>query len=77
MKELQEELTQDQILLRAAYQILEKQNNTSYVLNVLEQTSVWDGVTCDGGCLLEEIGNYLDSKHVDADYVPEIAEGES
>ena len=77
MKKLQKDLTQEQVLLRAAYQIIEKQHESYSVLNVLEQTSVWDGVTCDGHCLLEEIGNYLDSVKVSADYVPDIAEGEA
>ncbi len=72
MKQLEKDLTTNQKLLRAAYQILEKQNNTGFTY----QTSVWDGVTCDHYCLLEEIGNYLDEKNVDADYVPEVAEGE-
>ncbi len=72
MKQLEEDLTINQKLLRAACQILEKQDNTGYTY----QTSVWDGVTCDNHCLLEEIGNYLDEKGVDADYVPERSEGE-
>jgi hypothetical protein len=47
-------------LLKATYDILTKQNESPYVLNVLEQTSIWDGVECDGYCLMEDIETYLD-----------------
>lgn len=68
MKQLQESLTREQILLRAAAQILDKQNGSSYVLDVLSQTTVWDGATCDGYCLLEEIQDLLDMSDVDWRY---------
>jgi hypothetical protein len=47
-------------LLKATYDILTKQKESPYVLNVLEQTSIWDGVECDGYCLMEDIEAYLD-----------------
>ncbi len=75
MKQLEKDLSTHQKLLRATYQLLKKQDNSCYVLDVLHQTSVWDGVTGDGGCLLEEIESYLVEKGVDADYVPEVVEG--
>lgn len=40
MKQLQESITREQTLLRAAAQILDKQNKSSYVLDVLSQTTI-------------------------------------
>ena len=48
------------MLLRAAYDLLEKQESSCYVLNILEQEVEYDGGTSDGLCLLEDIGNFLD-----------------
>ena len=48
------------ILLKATYDILQKQKDSPYVLNFFEQTAVWDGVECDGYCLMEEIEDYLE-----------------
>ena len=48
------------ILLKATYDILQKQKDSPYVLNILEQTAVWDGAECDGYCLMEEIEDYLE-----------------
>lgn len=47
------------ILLKAAYDILKKCDESRYVLNVLEQTATWDNAECDGLCLLEEIAEEL------------------
>tara|TARA_R110002096_G_C14052450_1_gene673493 strand:- start:75 stop:305 length:231 start_codon:yes stop_codon:yes gene_type:complete len=69
MKQLQKDLTREQTLLRVAWQLLQKQNDSCYVLNVLEQSTVWDGVMCDGGCLMEEIGDLLFEQGVDAKFV--------
>ena len=46
-------------LLKACKDLLEKQENSSYVLNVLEETVFYDGTDCDGSCLLEDIRSYL------------------
>ena len=48
------------ILLKATYDILQKQKDSPYVLNILEQTAVWDGAECDGYCLMEDIEDYLE-----------------
>ena len=48
------------ILLKATYDILQKQKDSPYVLNIFEQTAVWDGAECDGYCLMEEIEDYLE-----------------
>ncbi len=49
-----------EILLKAAHDLLEKQNRSNYVLNLLEQTAQWDDTNCDGYCLLEEIKEILE-----------------
>lgn len=52
------------ILLKATKEILQKQEDSSIVLDILEQTAIWDGVECDGYCLLEEIGYLLETIEV-------------
>lgn len=47
-------------LLKACRDLLNKQNNTMYVLNMLSETVVCDGVECDGSCLLEDIESLLE-----------------
>ena len=46
-------------LLKACKELLEKQNNSHYVLNLLEQKVNYDDAECDGYCLLEDIENEL------------------
>ena len=48
------------VLLKAAYELMEKQEESPFVLNILEQTTVWDGVECDGYCLKNEIKDWLE-----------------
>lgn len=47
-------------LLKATKELLEKQENSSYVLNILEQTIFYDETKCDGFCLKEDIGYWFD-----------------
>lgn len=47
-------------LLKATKELLEKQKNSSYVINVLEQTIVYDEAECDGYCLKDDIGDWFD-----------------
>jgi len=47
-------------LLRAAKELLEKQKDSYYVLNMLAETVVYDGAECDGSCLIEDIGYLLE-----------------
>ena len=42
-------------LLRACVELLKKQEKSDYILNLLEETVVYDGVDCDGECLLSDI----------------------
>ena len=61
-------LDRSKTLLEAAYNLLEKQNESPYVLNILSETVDYDGADCDGSCLMEDInywffdadGRYLD-----------------
>ena len=43
------------MLLESAYNLLQKQNESPFVLNMLEETIQYDGVECDGSCLLDDI----------------------
>lgn len=47
------------ILLKAAYDLLKKQDGSFYVLNLLEETVEYDGVVCDGYCLMDDIAEVL------------------
>lgn len=42
-------------LLKAAHDLLKKQTETPYVLDILEETVFYDGTDCDGLCLMEDI----------------------
>lgn len=48
------------ILLRAAYDLLKKCEQSSYVLDALETTIVYDEAECDGYCLMNEIKDLLE-----------------
>jgi len=43
------------ILLKACRDLLEKQNKSSYVLDLLSETVLYDDAECEGNCLLEDI----------------------
>lgn len=47
------------ILLQACLQLLEKQEASHYVLNMLEETAFYDEAECDGYCLMEDIRDEL------------------
>lgn len=47
-------------LLKAAIKLLNKQNESSYVLNLLDELVYYDDCECDGSCLLEDITNLLE-----------------
>lgn len=49
-------------LLKACRELLNKQNESVYVLNLLEETVYYDDTDCDGSCLLEDIEDYLIEK---------------
>ena len=47
-------------LLRATYELLKAQRDSPYVLNILEQTAIWDEAECDGSCLMDDIRYWFD-----------------
>lgn len=49
------------VLLKACLDLLQKQEDTIFVLNILEETVQYDGADCDGYCLMEDIKTELDS----------------
>lgn len=69
-------MTREQLLLKVAYQLLKKQENSYYILNLLEESTVWDGVHCDGYCLMEDINDLLLEQGINPDELEELAEGE-
>lgn len=48
------------ILLKAVVDILEKLDDSTYVLSFFEQIAFYDDAECDGSCLLEDIKIELD-----------------
>lgn len=47
-------------LLKATLEILRKARQGPYVRNVFALTAFYDGVECDGMCLMEDIEAYLE-----------------
>ena len=52
------------VLLKACLDLLNKQKYNRYVLNLLKETIVYDGVDCDGYCLSEDIVDYFIEKGI-------------
>lgn len=51
------------ILLRAAFDMLRKCQDSHYALSPMEVTVFYDGTDCDGTCLLEDIASELNIEH--------------
>lgn len=47
-------------LLKAAYELLKKQEKSEYTLDLLSETVFYDETDCDGYCLMEDIAIELD-----------------
>lgn len=47
-------------LLKAVFDLLHKQIDSPYILNILDTLVFYDDVDCDGYCLMEDIKCYLD-----------------
>lgn len=47
-------------LLKATWNLLQKQNETIYVLNMLEELVYYDDCECDGNCLMDDINYWFD-----------------
>ena len=56
---MSEKLARAEVLLQAAFDILKQQRDSSSVLNCLELTANYDGTTCDGLCLMQDIADEL------------------
>lgn len=46
-------------LLKACYNLLKKQEDSSFVLNLLSEAVYYDEADCDGYCLMEDIKDEL------------------
>ena len=49
-----------EILLKAVHDLLQKQEESHYVLNILAETIFYDEAECDGSCLKEDIEYWFD-----------------
>lgn len=47
-------------LLKACLELFKRQDNSRFVLNVLEEHVRYDEADCDGYCLMEDIQNELE-----------------
>lgn len=47
------------VLLMACYNLLMKQENSHYILDLLAETVSYDDCDCDGYCLMEDIKTEL------------------
>lgn len=56
-------------LLIAVYKLLNKQNNSSYVLNMLEETIHYDDADCDGNCLMNDIQYCLEDEGINIEEI--------
>lgn len=54
-------------LLKATYELLNKQNESYYVLNLLAETVYYDEAECDGNCLMEDIDLWMYERGIDYD----------
>jgi len=59
------ELKRADTLLKATYNLLNKQHRNCYVLNLLAETVYYDGVECDGNCLMEDIDAWMYERGID------------
>ena len=48
------------ILLKVTQELLSRQCHNPYVLNLLAEVVYYDEAECDGNCLLDDIGYFLD-----------------
>jgi hypothetical protein len=57
---LKAQLERAKVYLKATSDLLQKQNESHYVLNLLETTVFYDEADCDGYCLKDEIDTFLE-----------------
>ena len=58
--ELKAQLERAKVYLKATSDLLQKQNENHYVLNLLETTVFYDEADCDGYCLKNDIDTFLE-----------------
>ena len=58
--EMMDSLNRAKTLLKATKDLLEKQENSYYVLNLLDEAVFYDGAECDGTCLKDDIDYWFD-----------------
>ena len=58
--ELKAQLERAKVYLKATSNLLQKQNESHYVLNLLETTVFYDEADCDGYCLKNDIDTFLE-----------------
>ena len=54
-------------LLKATYELLNKQHESYYVLNLLADTVYYDEAECDGNCLMDDIDARMYERGIDYD----------
>ena len=57
--------TRKDVLLKAAFDMLKKQHDAHYVISSMETTVFYDGVDCDGFCLMNDIADELGMEAVE------------
>ncbi len=55
-----DELNRKDVLLKACYDLLNKQTESYYVLDLLHEEIFYDDAMNDGCCLMDDIENELD-----------------
>ena len=60
LRDVLEEVDRKDVLLRAAYDLLRKCDESAYVLSAMETTVHYDGCECDGYCLMVDIFEVLE-----------------
>jgi hypothetical protein len=53
-------LKRAEVLLKATRNLLNKQNESIYVLDMLTETITYDGAECDGSCLIDDIDAWME-----------------
>jgi len=56
-----------EVLLRACLELLKRQKDSYYTLDLLSETVYYDEADCDGYCLIEDIENEL---YLEDDKIP-------
>lgn len=59
LKDIIQQENRSELLLLKTMELLKKQDESPYVLNILEQTVNYDDAECDGSCLVEDIETHL------------------